>query len=272
MPGGVIVTGTSTGIGDATARELARHGFRVFGTVRQSAQAGGLREAGVTPVLMDVTDPAAIARARDTVVAALGGEPLVGLVNNAGIAAGGPLELLPLEELRKVFEVNVLGVVAVTQAFLPELRRARGRVVNISSVSGRLATPFAGPYCASKFALEAISDSLRRELLPSGVDVIVIQPGSIRTPIWEKAARTDVDRYRGTIYERALNLVKEHATRRSQRGLAAEVVARAVVEALTARQPRTRMLVVRGLLRTRLLRLLPDRWIDRAAARVVWRR
>src|SRR5947209_16873980 len=135
---------------------------------------------------MDVTDTASITRVRGEVERALGTTPLIALVNNAGIPAAGPLELLPLDELRRVLEVNLIGVVAVTQAFLPLLKRARGRIVNISSVSGRVAMPFMGPYAASKFALEAVSDSLRRELLPFGVDVIVVEPGSVQSRIWDK--------------------------------------------------------------------------------------
>lgn len=272
MSSGVVVTGSATGIGAATARELARAGFQVFGTVRRPEDGERLRGHGVTPVLMDVTDTEAVARARDTVVKALSGAPLFGLVNNAGIAVAGPLEVLPLEELRRAFEVNVVGVVAVTQAFLPELRRSRGRIVNISSVSGTIAAPLAGPYAASKFALEAISDSLRRELVPAGIKVIVVQPGSIKTPIWEKVAAMDLDRYRGTAYENVMTLMRDHAIRSGERGLPPEAVAKAVLTALTARRPNTRLLVVRRPLRTRLMRWVPDRWIDRATARVLSRR
>ena len=142
MRGGVVVTGASTGIGWESAHELVAGGFRVFGTVRRENDAARLRDQGVTPVLMDVTDNASIASGRDAVLAALGADPLVGLVNNAGVPAAGPLEFLPLSELRHVLEVNVIGVVAVTQAFLPALRRSGGRIVNMSSVSGRIAMPF----------------------------------------------------------------------------------------------------------------------------------
>ena len=164
MPKAVLVTGASSGIGRAVAGELVRRGFTVFGTIRRRDDAPALAALGATPVTLDVTDAATIAAARAQLERALAGQPLVGLVNNAGIPAAGPLELLPLDELRRVFEVNVVGVVAVTQAFLPLLKVARGRIVNISSLAGRAALPFLGPYAASKFALEAISDSLRREL------------------------------------------------------------------------------------------------------------
>jgi NAD(P)-dependent dehydrogenase (short-subunit alcohol dehydrogenase family) len=163
----VFVTGASTGIGRATALELARRGWAVLAGLRRPAELG----PGITPVELDVTSPAQ--------VAALRGRPLDALVNNAGIAVTGPLEYLPLEELREQLEVNTVGQLAVIQACLPALRAARGRIVNVSSVSGRIAFPTYGPYAASKFALEALSDSLRRELRGSGVDVVVVQPGGV---------------------------------------------------------------------------------------------
>lgn len=272
MRGGVVVTGASTGIGRETARRLAAHGFPVFGTVRRAEDADALRAEGVTPVLADVTDGAAIAAAAGTVRAALAERPLVGLVNNAGVPAAGPLEFLPLEQLRYALEVNVIGVLAVTQAFLPDLRRSRGRIVNISSISGRIAMPFGGPYSASKFALEAISDSLRRELLPSGVKVVVIEPGSVRTPIWDKIQERDLDRYRETPYAAILPLIRNQALAGAQRGLPAQAVADAVLQALTVKRPKARMVVVRRKLRFRILRLLPDALLDRLTQRALWRR
>src|SRR5882672_2744572 len=197
LPGvnrGVVVTGASTGIGAALVRHLAGRGFRVFGTVRRAEDEAGLERAGVAAVRMDVTDTASIARAREQVERALAGAPLAGLVKNAGIPAAGPLEMFPLDELRRVLEVNLVGAVAVTQAFLPLLKASRGRIVNMSSVAGRGALPFLGPYAASKFGLEAISDSLRRELLPFGVKVIVIEPGSFKTAIWSKVEAMDLRR------------------------------------------------------------------------------
>src|SRR3989475_12623345 len=160
--GGVVVTGASTGFGAAIVRHLAGRGFRVFGTVRRAEDEVALTRDGVTAVRMDVTDTASVRRAREQVDRALAGTPLAGLVNNAGIPAAGPLELFPLDELRRVLEVNLVGALAVTQAFLPLLKASRGRIVNISSIAGRGALPFMGPYAASKFALEAMSDSLRR--------------------------------------------------------------------------------------------------------------
>src|SRR5436309_6994589 len=187
----MVVTWTSTGIGAAIARHLAGRGFRVFGTVRRAEDDAALDRAGVTAVRMDVTDTASIARATEQVERALAGAPLLGLVNNAGIPAAGPLELFPLDELRRVLEVNLIGVVAVTQAFLPLLKASRGRIVNISSVAGRGALPLLGPDDASRFGREAISDSLRRELLPFGVRVVVIEPGSFKTAIWSKVEAMD---------------------------------------------------------------------------------
>src|SRR5207244_3594417 len=166
---GVGVTGASTGIGAAIARHLAERGFRVFGTVRRAEDEAALRRDGVTPVRMDVTDTASITRARGEVERALGMTLLIALVNNAGIPAAGPLELFPLDELRRVLEVNLIGVVAVTQAFLPLLKVSRGRIVNMSSVAGHAALPLVGPYTASQLGLEALSDSLGRELLLFGL-------------------------------------------------------------------------------------------------------
>lgn len=271
--GGVVVTGASSGIGRETARRLAARGFRVFGTVRREEDAAGLRAEALEPVHMDVTDPASVAAARDAVLAALGGTPLVGLVNNAGVPAAGPLEFLPLPELRQALEVNVVGALAVTQAFLPALRRSGGRILNMSSVSGRIAMPFAGPYAASKFALEALSDSLRRELLGSGVRVILIEPGSVRTPIWDKVqAPGTLERYDGTPYAAALLLVRRQALAGREKGLPASAVADAVLRALSVRRPPARIPVVTRRLRFRAIQLLPDWVLDWAARRALRQR
>jgi NAD(P)-dependent dehydrogenase (short-subunit alcohol dehydrogenase family) len=270
MKGGAVVTGASSGIGAAVAHRLANEGFQVFGTVRRPEDLAPLERAGVSPVLMDVTDAAGIAAARGEITRRLGEVPLAGLVNNAGIGVAGPLEHVSLDALRHVLEVNVIGVVAVTQAFLPLLRPSRGRVINIGSVSGRRALPFGGPYSASKFALEAISDSLRRELLPFGVTVVVIQPGSVVTPIWDKLEGMDVRRFADTPYGPVLPRVLEQTLRSGRRGLPPAAVGDAVLKALTAKRPPLRMLVVRQPWLTRLTLALPDRWIDRAVGRRVW--
>ena len=271
MTRSVLVTGTSSGIGAVVARELARQGFGVFGTVRRAEDAAAVTAYGATPVLMDVTDAASIAAARSQVERALGPGSLAGLVNNAGIAGAGPLELIPLEEFRRVLEVNLIGVLAVTQAFLPLLKAARGRIVNVSSVSGRGALPFMGPYAASKFALEGMSDSLRRELLPFGVRVIVIEPGSVQSRIWDKVAAMDLGRYRATAYGPVLERFRDAALRGAKRAPPADIVARAVARALTARRPPVRMLVSEHPIIDRLLLRLPDRLLDWLIVRSVWK-
>jgi len=269
-PSGVVVTGASTGIGACVARDLAGRGFRVFGTVRRPEDAAALEQAGVTAVQMDVTDTGSIARARAEVEHALASTPLGGLVNNAGIPAAGPLELVPLDELRRVLEVNLVGAVAVTQAFLPLLRVSRGRVVNISSVSGRCALPFMGPYAASKFALEAVSDSLRRELLPFGVQVIVIEPGSFQTRIWSKVEAIDMRRYQASPYGEALARFAEGVLRGAKQAPPPDKVARAVWRALTARRPPLRVVVPPHPL-DRITLWIPDRVLDWLIYRVLWR-
>jgi len=270
----VVVTGASTGIGAAIARHLAgrRGGFRVFGTVRRAEDEAALERAGVTAVRMDVTDAASIARARERVERALAGAPLNGLVNNAGIPAAGPLELFPLDELRRVLEVNLIGAVAVTQAFLPLLKTSRGRIVNMSSVAGRGALPFLGPYAASKFGLEAISDSLRRELLPFGVRVIVIEPGSFKTAIWSKVEAMDLRRYAGTPYESVLDRFRRAALRGAEQAPPPDQVVRAVWRALNARRPPLRVIVTPHGWLDRIPLWIPDRWLDWLIHRFLWRR
>ena len=271
MNRGVVVTGASTGIGAAIARHLAGRGFRVFGTVRRAEDEVALARDGVTPVRMDVTDTASIMRARGEVERALGTTPLIALVNNAGIPAAGPLELFPLDELRRVLEVNLIGVVAVTQAFLPLLKVSRGRIVNISSVAGRGALPFVGPYAASKFGLEAISDSLRRELLPFGVRVIVIEPGSFKTAIWSKVEAMDLRPYAGTPYESVLARFRRASLRGAERAPPPDKVARAVWRALKARRPPLRVMVTPHGWLDRIPLWIPDRWLDWLIFRFLWR-
>ena len=269
--GGVLVTGASSGIGAAIARELVERGFRVFGTIRRTEDEGALTVDGAVPIRMDVTDASSIAAARVAVERALGGRPFVGLINNAGIPAAGPLELLPLAELRQVLEVNVIGAVAVTQTFLPMLKASRGRVINISSLAGRTALPFLGPYAASKFALEAVSDSLRRELTPFGVGVVVIEPGNIQSKIWDKVEAMDLGIYRGTAYEGALTRVRNEALRGGRRAPPATIVARAVTAALTARHPPARIVVTEHPWIEGLIGRMPDWAVDWAIKRTVWK-
>jgi NAD(P)-dependent dehydrogenase (short-subunit alcohol dehydrogenase family) len=272
----VVVTGVSTGIGYATAAELCRRGYRVFGSVRTEDQADRLaRDLGTafTPLVFDVTDAKAVGEAAARVRSATGSNGLFGLVNNAGISIPGPLSVQSPDLFRQQLEVNVIGVVHAVQAFLPLLRRPKGsaarpgRIINISSVSGRIAYPFLGGYAASKHALEALSDSLRRELLIYGVDVIVIQPGSIDTPIWDKAA--DIrSTYLETDYASVLKGVDLHAVRHGAMPVAA--VTRRIVEALEHRRPRARYAIPDRWFQYWLVpRLLPDRWLDRIIGRVL---
>jgi NAD(P)-dependent dehydrogenase (short-subunit alcohol dehydrogenase family) len=265
--GAVLVTGASSGIGEATASHLASLGFRVFAGVRKDEDAERLREHA-TPVKLDVVDEQTIASARRKVDAAAP-DGLAGLVNNAGVSVSGPVEFIPLEELRRQLEVNVVGQVAVTQAFLPAIRKARGRIVNVSSVGGRVALPLMAPYNASKFALEAVSDSLRREVRQFGIHVAVVEPGAIRTRIWEKgtAAADDlmekVPEEAEELYGELVRALRAQADQAAERGLEPIEVARVIEQALTAKRPRTRYMVGRDAkLRARLADVLPDRTFD----------
>ena len=266
----VVVTGVSTGIGYATAADLCRRGYRVFGSVRRVEQGEALRgELGerFQPLLLDVTDEAAVRRAAEQVREALAGTGLFGLVNNAGLCDPGPLSIQPAEVVRRHLEVNVMGVVHTAQAFLPLLRRPKdasdrpGRIVNMSSVSGRIAFPFVGAYAASKHALEALSDSLRRELLIYGIDVVVIEPGAIDTPIWDKAVHVQTT-YDGTDYGDLLKSFNPMDNRRA--ALPTSAVTRRIAEALEARRPRTRYAIPDQPIKFwHIPRMLPDRWLDR---------
>ena len=269
MPSGtVLVTGASSGIGEATALHLKELGFDPVGAVRKDADAQRLESQGLRTVKLDVTEAESIAAAR----ASLGDAPLAGLVNNAGIAVAGPIEFLPLDELRHQLEVNVVGQVAVIQAFLGALRAGRGRIVNVSSIGGRFALPLVAPYAASKYALEAISDSLRRELLPHGVDVIVIEPGGVKTPIWRKSTETGEEIQAGLppeaeqLYGTMVEALRRRSAEISEKsGIEAREVAEVIGKALSADKPRTRYLVGRDAkLRGRMLKVVPDRMMDRA--------
>ena len=272
-----VVTGTATGIGYAISRVLIDHGVRVFGSVRRPEDGQRVRsDLGdrFVPLVFDVTDASAIHASVPAVADALGGATLFGLVNNAGIAVGGPLIYQPLEEVRRHLEVNVVGALAVTQAFAPLLGtdRARtgkpGRIINISSVSGRISAPFLGGYAASKRALEGMSHSLRREMMLFGIDVVIVNPGSVVTPIWDKAERIDGSRYETTEYWPALQRFWSSALRSGRAGLPAERVGEVVWEALTASSPKTSYPVVRRRLVNWTLPLaLPARLIDRLIAR-----
>ncbi|HET7874327.1 MAG TPA: SDR family oxidoreductase [Methylomirabilota bacterium] len=273
MPGGgVVITGASTGIGAECALSLDRLGFQVWACVRKTADGQALRAKAslrFTPLLLDVTDRASITRAAADVDAALGAAGLAGLVNNAGIVVAGPVELLPLEEVRKQLEVNVVGQIAVTQAFLPLLRRGQGRIVNIGSISGRMATPLMGAYSASKFALEAITDALRLEVAPWGIHVAIVEPGAVATPLWQRGTSAAEVMYAGVpeekraLYATARERVLKAARHAERNAIPPEAVARAVAHALTAKKPRTRYLVGRDArIQALLARWIPDRIRD----------
>ena len=271
----VVVTGASTGIGQATAQVLIQAGMRVFGSVRRAEDGERLaRDLGpnFAPLLFDVTDAAAIGAAARHVLDALGGETLFGLVNNAGIAVLGPLLLLDPAEFRRQLEVNVVGQLTVTQAFAPLLGtdRARtgepGRIVMMSSVAGRNASPFMGPYNTSKFGLEGFSESLRRELMLFGIDVVIVAPGMVATPIWDKADALDVAPFAGTPYFEPMTTAKE-VIAVGKSGLPADVIGRAVLRALTSPRPKTRYTVTPTPLQEWLVRVLPKRLVDRIVAK-----
>jgi NAD(P)-dependent dehydrogenase (short-subunit alcohol dehydrogenase family) len=277
--GAVVVTGASTGIGEATAMHLASIGFRVFAGVRKDSDAerlSGKGAAGLEPVHLDVTDSGSIEAAAEKVREGTGDSKLAGLVNNAGIAVSGPIEFIPVEELRRQLEVNVVGQIAVTKVFLPMLRNAGGRVVNIGSIGGRVALPLLGPYAASKFAMEALTDSLRREVRQLGVGVSIIEPGAIATPIWEKSSAAadglmnDMPPEAESLYGNLIAAVRDEAERIPERGLPPQAVAEVVEHALTARRPKTRYLVGRDAKsRALVARFLPDRVFDRLVARAL---
>jgi NAD(P)-dependent dehydrogenase (short-subunit alcohol dehydrogenase family) len=275
MPTGtVLVTGASTGIGEATVLHLRELGFDPIAAVRKDEDAERLERQGVRTTRIDVTDADQIAAARD----ALGDEPLVGLVNNAGIAVAAPLEFLPIDRLRHQLEINLIGQMAVTQAFLPALRRAHGRIVNVSSIGGRVGLPLVGAYAASKFGLEGLSDSLRRELRGQGVDVILIEPGGVKTPIWKKGEKL-ADEMMGDemppeaeqLYGRMIERLRAETVKIEQeRGIEPREVAEVIGTALTASRPRARYLVGRDAkIRGPMAKILPDRVMDRLIGRAL---
>jgi NAD(P)-dependent dehydrogenase (short-subunit alcohol dehydrogenase family) len=275
----VVITGASTGIGAACALHLDRLGFDVFAGVRKAEDGRALQQRGarrLTPLLLDVTDADTIRKAKETVSGKVGEAGVWGLINNAGIAVAGPLEAVPIPDLRRQFEVNVIGQVAVTQAFLPLIRQARGRIVNMGSIAGRAAMPLMGPYSASKFALEAITDALRLEVQQWGIHVAIVEPGAIATPIWEKSGKDAADmehatsRELRTLYADVISGVREVVRKAAERAISPDVVAQVVEEALTATRPKTRYLVgADARFRALMVQLLPDRLSDRLLIRVL---
>ncbi len=275
----VLVTGASTGIGEACALHLDRLGWRVFAGVRRDedgerlrAQAGG----SLTPIRIDVTDETQVLEALDTIRSEVGAEGLSGLVNNAGVARGGPIEFLPLDEWRDQFEVNVIGQIAVTKAALASVRQAQGRIVFIGSISGRVSPPMVGPYSASKHAIEALGAALRDELLPWDIKVAVVEPGVIKTPIWSKG-RERVDELERqfaadavALYRTQFDTVRSSIDKSEKRGVPAAKVAAAVEHALTSDRPRHRYLVgPDAKLAGNLARIVPDRAWARLSRRLL---
>jgi NAD(P)-dependent dehydrogenase (short-subunit alcohol dehydrogenase family) len=269
----VVVTGASTGIGWGIAKVLVAQGFQVYGSVRRPDDGLRLQRefgSGFTPLLMDVTDELAVRSAAATVAEQLGRTTLTGLINNAGIAVAGPLLHLPLTEYRRQLEVNLIGPLLVTQAFAGLLGTDRdrqgppGRIINISSVAGQLGMPFLGAYVASKHGLEGMSESLRRELLLYGIDVIVIGPGSVVTPIWDKAEAEDYSAYQSTEYGEIIDRFSKYFITEGRKGFPPERIGAAVSVALTAALPKARYAVVaQRLMNWTVPRLLPKRLLDR---------
>lgn len=267
----ILITGASTGIGYTTTKYLIQHGYFVFGSVRKAADAQRLEnEFGerFKALLFDVKDEDAIQKSKTAVEDILGSNNLTALINNAGIVVFGPLQHLPFEEFQNQFEVNVFGVLRVTQAFLPLLgadkkrKGSPGKIINISSVSGTFTNPFLVPYCASKFALESLTDGLRRELLIYGIDAISIQPGPIKTPIWTKAKLPD-NQYDNTDYDPVLKGTDKMIAKTERNAIDPINIAQLIHKILRKRKPKTKYIIMRNSLPIRFVRLLPDRWVDK---------
>jgi NAD(P)-dependent dehydrogenase (short-subunit alcohol dehydrogenase family) len=266
----VIVTGASSGIGAGAAALLAHEGYVVYAGVRtdaDAARAATLHEH-VRPLRLDVTDREAIRAAAENVAAS--GHVLRGVVSNAGIAVGGPLEFLPVDELRRIFEINVFGAMELAQAFLPQLRASRGRLVFVGSISGRLAVPFVAPYSASKFALRALADALRVELAPAGIGVSLVEPSAVQTPIWSKG-RESRDALLALLpaqamerYGAQMEAMFAQVEREESGAMPVEHVARAILHAIAARKPRARYLLGKGARAGSVVALLPIALRDRA--------
>jgi NAD(P)-dependent dehydrogenase (short-subunit alcohol dehydrogenase family) len=272
----VVVTGASTGIGWATAKLLLERGFRVFGSVRKQADAERLKgEFGVNfiPLLFDVTDELAVLAAARDVRAALNGEKLAGLVNNAGIAVAGPLLGLSADQFRRQMDVNVIGPIIATQAFGPllgadsSLKGPPGRIVMISSVAGQNGNPLTSAYSASKHAVEGLSESLRRELMLFGIDVVIVAPGAVKTPIWSKAEEVDTSAYRNSPYFPALEKMRAFMLQLGANGLPPERIAETVHAALTLPRPKARYSIVPDPVRVGMIKALPRRAVDKIIAK-----
>ena len=264
----VIVTGASSGIGQATARELAQEGFHVLAGVRSTQDAEAIRTQAIEPVILDITNREHIQSLAARFYDGSESRTVRALVNNAGIGANAPFEVFPIEEWRRLFEVNFFGHVSITQALLPALIRSKGRIINVSSVGGKFAMATYGPYASTKFALEAVSDSLRRELAYTGVHVVVIEPGAVRTKIGDRAITT-AKRVASTMtpqqnqrYGALLQAVVGQAASAMESGASPETAAKVLAKAVTVSKPRTRYAVGRQAALLPLLKVMPDRMVD----------
>jgi NAD(P)-dependent dehydrogenase (short-subunit alcohol dehydrogenase family) len=276
--GAVLVTGASTGIGKTCALHFGWLGFQVFAGVRKPEDGDALKKeanGNIIPVILDVTNAASIAAAYNQISEIVGEKGLVGLINNAGVAVFGPIEFLELDELRRQMEINVIGLVAVTQKFLPLIRQARGRIVNIGSISGKNALPLLAPYAASKFAVEAITDALRMELMPWNIKVSVIEPGAVKTPIWQKAQQ-ESSAYLEKLppegharYGKLITAMQKITRGMDKNAMPASEVVEAVDHALTAKNPKTRYPVGREAKATLFFLKVPDKWRDKLVARTL---
>lgn len=273
--GGVFITGSSTGIGEACALKLHELGYEVFAGVRQAEDGQSLRQKTserLHPVVVDITNAEQVKAAAETVRQGLGDTPLAGLINNAGISVGGPLEFVPIDRFRNQLEVNLIGHISVYQSFIPLLRQSQGRIINVGSIAGFFASPILGPYSASKYAMEAVADVMRRELKPWNIKVILLEPGVIATKIWEKArthaataikeAPAEVMQLYGPLIERVTKLAADN----EKIAQPPEVVANAVVHALTANRPKTRYRIGPKARLQKVLSWLPDKIQDRLVA------
>jgi NAD(P)-dependent dehydrogenase (short-subunit alcohol dehydrogenase family) len=272
----VVITGASTGIGHATAKLLLDRGFRVFGSVRKQADADRLNSefgANFIPLLFDVTDEAAVLSAAREVRAALGGETLAGLVNNAGIAVTGPVLELAADEFRRQINVNVIGPVIAIQAFGPllgsdpSLRGPKGRIVMISSVAGKSGNPLMSAYSASKHAIEGLSEALRREMMLFGIDVIIVAPGAVKTPIWSKADEVDISAYQNSPFFPALGRIRKFMMHLGEIGLPPARIAEVIADALTLGNPKVRYSITPDPMRHLVTAMLPKRMVDRIIAK-----
>jgi NAD(P)-dependent dehydrogenase (short-subunit alcohol dehydrogenase family) len=268
----VIITGASSGIGEATARELARRGFHVLAGIRRDQDADAIRGLNIEPLILDITNPDHIRALADRVHGDPQGRAVRALMNNAGMGVNAPVEVFALGQWRHLFEVNFFGHIAVTQTLLPALIRSKGRVINISSVGGKIAMATYGPYASTKFALEAVSDSLRREIAPLGVQVVVVEPAAVRTKIGDRAiaraqeVASTMTPEQSERYGRLVEAITAQAASAMESGLSADAAAKVIAQAVTARKPRTRYTIGRQAALLPLLTTLPDRMLDRILA------